>query len=65
MVLGYGLDDKEFESQQGLEIFLFTTVSRPASGPHRDDHLPQSSAKVKNARRYTSIPPIRFHDVLS
>jgi hypothetical protein len=31
--LGYGLDDRRFESRQGLGIFLFTTVSRPALGP--------------------------------
>jgi hypothetical protein len=30
---GYGLDDRGFESQQRLRIFLFTTVSRPALGP--------------------------------
>jgi hypothetical protein len=29
----YGLDDRGFESQQGLRIFLFTTASRPALGP--------------------------------
>jgi hypothetical protein len=27
---GYGLDERGFESRQGLGIFLFTTVSRPA-----------------------------------
>jgi hypothetical protein len=32
MALGYGLDDRLFESWQGLEIFLFATVSRPALG---------------------------------
>jgi len=35
--LGYGLDDRWFESRQGLGIFLFTTASRPALGytqPH-------------------------------
>jgi hypothetical protein len=32
-VLGYGLDDRRFESRQGLGIFLFTTVSRLALGP--------------------------------
>jgi hypothetical protein len=31
--LGYGLDDRGFEYRQGLGIFLFTTVSRPALGP--------------------------------
>jgi hypothetical protein len=30
--LGYGLDDRGFESHQGLGIFLFTTASRPALG---------------------------------
>jgi hypothetical protein len=27
--LGYGLDDRGFESRQGLGIFLFITTSRP------------------------------------
>jgi hypothetical protein len=31
--LGCGLDDQGFESWQGLEIFLFTTLSRPVLGP--------------------------------
>jgi hypothetical protein len=30
--LGYGLDDREFESRQGLGAFLSTTLSRPALG---------------------------------
>jgi hypothetical protein len=29
---GYGLDDRGFESRQGLGIFLFTTASRPTLG---------------------------------
>jgi hypothetical protein len=33
LLLGYRLDDQGFESQQGLGIFLFTTMSRPAVGP--------------------------------
>jgi hypothetical protein len=33
MVLGYGMDDREFESRQGLGIFLYNTASRPALGP--------------------------------
>jgi hypothetical protein len=32
IALGYGLDDRGFESRQGLEIFIFTTVSRPVLG---------------------------------
>jgi len=30
--LSYGLEDRCFESRQGLGIFLFATVSRPALG---------------------------------
>jgi hypothetical protein len=33
ITLGYGLDDRGFESRQGMGIFLFTTASRPALGP--------------------------------
>jgi hypothetical protein len=32
-MLDYGLDDRGFDSRQGLGIFLFTTLSRPAPGP--------------------------------
>jgi hypothetical protein len=32
-VLGYGLDDRGFESRQGLGIFLFATASSPAMVP--------------------------------
>jgi hypothetical protein len=28
------------------------------------DHSPPSSAKVKNAWRYNSSPPLRFHDIV-
>jgi hypothetical protein len=31
--LGYGLDDRGFESRHGLGIFLFTTSSTPGLGP--------------------------------
>jgi hypothetical protein len=27
MALGYGMDDRGFQSRQGLEIFPFTTLS--------------------------------------
>jgi hypothetical protein len=33
IVLDYGLDDRGFESRQGLRIFLLTIASRPALGP--------------------------------
>jgi hypothetical protein len=33
IALGYGLDDRGFESRQGMGIFLFTTASRPALRP--------------------------------
>jgi hypothetical protein len=32
-VLGYRLDDRGYEYQQGLGIFFFTTASRPALRP--------------------------------
>jgi hypothetical protein len=35
IALGYGLDDRGFESRPGMGIFLFTTASRPALGPIR------------------------------
>jgi hypothetical protein len=66
-VLGYGLDDWGIESLQGLGNFLFTTqpsikwvleafslgVKRPGS---EADHSLPSSAKIKKACSYTSIP---------
>jgi hypothetical protein len=33
IALGYGLDDRMFESWQGLRSILFITASRPALGP--------------------------------
>jgi hypothetical protein len=33
IALGYGLEDRGFDSRQGLGIFLSTTVSRPALEP--------------------------------
>jgi hypothetical protein len=33
IALGYGLDDRGFESRKGLGIFLFTTASSPDLGP--------------------------------
>jgi hypothetical protein len=84
MALGYGPDDRGFESHQGLGIFLLTTASRPALGPtqppvqwvqealslgvkrpgHEADHIPSSSAEVKNTWSYTSTPPICRHGVV-
>jgi hypothetical protein len=31
--VGYGLDDRVFESRQGLGMFLFAAASRPSRGP--------------------------------
>jgi hypothetical protein len=33
IALGYGMDERGFESRQGLGIFLFTTATRPVLGP--------------------------------
>jgi hypothetical protein len=80
----YGLDDRGFESRQGLGVFLFTTLSRPAPGPTQPpiqwwpvalslgvkrpgreaDHSLPSSAEVKNAWSYTSVPPLHLHGVV-
>jgi hypothetical protein len=73
--LRYGLDDRGFESRQGLG-----TASRPTLEPtqlliqwvpgalslgvkragREADHLPPSSAEVKNAWIYTSTPQYAF-----
>jgi hypothetical protein len=54
IALSYGLDDRGFESRQGLGIFRFTAVSRSALGPTESPNrwvrwalLPPSSAEVK------------------
>ena len=68
--LNSGLN-KRFISFQNLQIclrdsnymdngVLFLGVKRQKS---EADHLPQSSAKVKNEWRYTSIPRLYLHDV--
>jgi hypothetical protein len=62
IALGYELDNRGFNSRQGLEIFLFTTASRTAleptqfpiqwvTGGREADHSPQSRTEVKNAWR--------------
>jgi hypothetical protein len=68
ITLGYRLDDRGFESLQGLGIVILTTVSRPALGTTQSpiqwvkrlgreaDHSPPSSAEVKNVWSYTPIP---------
>jgi hypothetical protein len=33
IALGYGLDDRGFESRQRMGIFLFTTAFKPVLGP--------------------------------
>jgi len=33
IALRYGLNNRGFETQKGLRIFLYTTASRPALGP--------------------------------
>jgi hypothetical protein len=33
IALGYGVDDREFESREGLGTFLFTTAFRPVLEP--------------------------------
>jgi hypothetical protein len=71
LVLGCESYDWEFESRQGVGIYLFTTTSRLALGPtsllfsgykgvkqsgHETDHSPPPGAEVKNAWSYISTP---------
>jgi hypothetical protein len=63
-VQGYGLDDRGSESQQGLEIFLFTNEVQPDSSPlynrgsfsgvkwpgREANHSPPSNAEMKEMR---------------
>jgi hypothetical protein len=49
--VGYGLDDRGFESRQGLRIFLFTAVSRPALGPTQPPIQWVSRALSKGVKR--------------
>jgi hypothetical protein len=69
--LDYRLDDRGFESREGLGIFLFSTqppiqwvpgaLSLGTKRPGCEaDHSPPSSAEVKNAWSYTSIPQYTF-----
>jgi hypothetical protein len=46
MVLGYGLDDRGFESRQGLGIFLFTIVSRLDLWPTPSSYLMGKAARA-------------------
>jgi hypothetical protein len=62
-----------FEFRQGLEFFLFTTVSRPALEPIQppmqwvpgDFSLKpgRKAVEVKNSWSYTSTPPVCLHSV--
>jgi hypothetical protein len=54
------MDDREFESRQGLGIFQFTTASRPALGPSQPPLQWVSGALsvgVKRQGREADHPP--------
>jgi hypothetical protein len=68
-----------FDSRTGAGNFSLLHRVQNGSGAHpasyplslgvkwparESDHLPPSSAEVKNAWSYTSTPPIRLHDVV-
>jgi len=60
IALGHGLDDRGFESLQGLGIFLFTTSSRPAKEPTQPpiQRVPGvSSLGVKPPKREADYSP--------
>jgi hypothetical protein len=64
--LGYGLDDREFESRQGLGIFIFSTVSRPALGPTQPSMqwVPGAlSLGVKRPVREADLSPLCIAEV--
>jgi hypothetical protein len=66
MALGYGLDDREFDSWQGLEIFLFTTAFRPALGPTQPPIQSVTgtvSLGVKRAEREDDHSPLSSAEV--
>jgi hypothetical protein len=66
MVLGYGLDDRGFESRYGLGIFLFTTASISALGPTQPPvrWIPGVlSVGVKSAGRDADHPPASSAEV--
>jgi hypothetical protein len=49
--MGYRLDDRRFQSRQGLGIFLFTTVSRPTLEPIQPPIQWRSGAVFLGAKR--------------
>jgi hypothetical protein len=58
--LGYRLDDGGFQSRKGLEIFLFTTASRPVLRPYQPpiQWIPGDlSLGIKRPRRETDHSP--------
>jgi hypothetical protein len=66
ITLSYGLDDRGFESRQGLGIFLFTTASRPALGPTQPpiQWVPGAlSLGVKRPGRQADYSPVSSAEV--
>jgi hypothetical protein len=63
---GYGLDDRGFESRQGLGIFLFTTAYRPALEPIQPpiQWVPGALSRgVKRPRREADHSPLSRTEV--
>jgi hypothetical protein len=57
IALGYGLDDRGFESRKGLGISLFITASRPVLGPTRPPIQCVPRAKRPTREANPSPPP--------
>jgi hypothetical protein len=66
VALGYGLDDRGFESREGLGIFLFTTAFRMALGttqPPIQCVLGSLSVGIKGQRREADHSPLSSAEV--
>jgi hypothetical protein len=59
VALDYGLNDRWFESRQGLGIFLFSTASRPDLGPTQPpiQWVPGALSLVNRPQRETDHSP--------
>jgi hypothetical protein len=53
-----------FQNGSGAHPASYPMGARVSFPGREADHTPPFSAEVKNARKYTSTPPIRLHGVM-